>query len=225
MNAKVNDIFVSIQGEGKYLGQDQLFIRFYPCNIACDFCDTKLTSYQEYSAGALFEAAKQAIGTQTIDAVSLTGGEPLLQRDVLLEFLPLLKKQGFRTYLETNGILYNELFDLIDSVDIIAMDIKLPSSTKQSPFWHEHEEFLKIAKQRDTFIKVIVCLETQFDDFKKAVQLVAAIEKQTTFIIQPNSAQLSRELAEVMRQFKLYCKDYLSDVRVIPQLHKMVGIK
>jgi organic radical activating enzyme len=160
-----------------------------------------------------------------IKTVSITGGEPLLQRDFLLDFLPKLKSEGFNSYLETNGVLYNELFDIIDKIDIIAMDIKLPSSTKQKAFWKEHEEFLKIAKDKDVFIKAIICLETILDDIKKAVELVSNIKPDTTFVLQPNSEQLGKDLADKLQEFKKYSKSYLSDVRVIPQLHKVVGIK
>lgn len=225
MDARINDIFLSTQGEGKYLGEEQCFVRFYHCDLGCDFCDTKLETFQKYSVKKLMETIKNTIGSQSIETVSITGGEPLLQRDFFVEFLPKLKKQGLRCYLETNGILYNELFDIIDYVDVIAMDIKLPSSTKQKGYWQEHKEFLKVAKQKDTFVKVVICRDTQIEDFEKAVDLVSNIDRDITFIIQPNSTQLSRELAEKMQAYKKYSKQHLDDVRLIPQLHKAVGIK
>lgn len=225
MDARIHEIFVSIQGEGKYLGEDQCFVRFYHCNLACDFCDTKQEDYKEYGAEALLEALQQEIGERAINTVSLTGGEPLVQRDFLLEFLPLLKKERRRVYLETNGVLYNELFDVIDYLDVISMDIKLPSSTKQKEYWHEHEEFLKTAKAKAAFVKVVICQDTQSDDFKKAVALVDNIDRTITFVIQPNSAELGRPLADKLQEFKKYSRDFLSDVRVIPQIHKAIGVR
>jgi organic radical activating enzyme len=223
--AKVNDIFLSIQGEGKYLGQEQCFIRFYGCNLNCGFCDTKLYSFKEYNCDELGDAVKEVIGQSGIKTISLTGGEPLLERNFLLEFLPKLKKEGFRIYLESNGVLYNELFDLIDNIDIISMDIKLPSSTKDRPFWREHEEFLKVAKPKDLFVKLVICLETTLDDLKQAVNLVSKIDPKMTFILQPNSGQLGVGLATKMNEFKKYAKEYLLDVRAIPQIHKAIGVK
>ena len=70
-----------------------------------------------------------------------------LHRDYLLKFLPELKKNNFSTYLETNGTLFGNLREVINFIDIIAMDIKLPSSTGKWDFWNEHAEFLKIAKE------------------------------------------------------------------------------
>ncbi|MDP2939546.1 MAG: 7-carboxy-7-deazaguanine synthase QueE [Candidatus Omnitrophota bacterium] len=223
--AKINDIFVSFQGEGKFIGQEQCFVRFYDCNLNCEFCDTKMNTFSEYTSFELIGKIKETIGEAEIKTVSITGGEPLLQRDFLLEFLPKLKTEGFSVYLETNGVLHDELFDIIDYVDIISMDIKLPSSTKQRPFWKEHAEFLKISKDRDTFVKAIICINTTLDDFKKAVDLVSNINSKITFVLQPNTSELGRDLADKLQEFKRYSKDYLCDVRAIPQLHKIVGVK
>ena len=222
---KINDIFVSIQGEGKYLGQEQCFIRFYGCNLNCDFCDTKLYDFKEYTSGELIDKLKEIIGQKNIKTISITGGEPLLQRDFLLEFLPKLKAEGFNNYLETNGVLYDELFDIIDYVDIVSMDIKLPSSTKQKSFWLEHKKFLDTAKDKDVFVKSIICLDTILGDFKKAVSLVSQINPEITFVLQPNSNHLGRNLADKLQEFRKWAKDHLSDVRVIPQLHKALGVK
>lgn len=225
MKAKISEIFVSIQGEGKFLGEEQCFVRFYSCNLACEFCDTKPDTYIEYSCEDLISKIKEIIAGRHIKTISITGGEPLLQRDFLIEFLPRLKSEGFKVYLETNGVLHDELFDAIHYVDIVSMDIKLPSSTKQNSFWQEHEQFLKIAKGKDVFVKVIICLDTTLDDFKKAVSLVSGINPQITFVLQPNSLELGRNLGDKLQEFKRYSKGYFTDVRVIPQLHKLIDIK
>ncbi|MDD5005349.1 MAG: 7-carboxy-7-deazaguanine synthase QueE [Candidatus Omnitrophica bacterium] len=225
IKAKISDIFVSIQGEGKYLDQEQCFVRFYDCSLKCDFCDTKIYTFQEYTPVELIDKIKSVIGKRNIKSISITGGEPLEQRDFLLEFLPKLKSECFEVYLETNGVLVDELFDVIEHIDVISMDIKLPSSTKQKSFWQEHKEFLKIAKGKDVFVKTVICIDTTWEDFKQAVDLVCKINPAITFVLQPNSEQLGKELAEKLHEFKKYSKDYLSDVRAIPQIHKAMGVK
>lgn len=225
VKAKINDIFVSIQGEGKYLGEEQCFVRFYDCNLSCEFCDTKINTYSEYSSEDLIGKIKEVIGQKGIKMISITGGEPLLQRDFIIEFLPKLKAEGFNNYLETNGVLYEELFDILDYVDVISMDIKLPSSTNQKPFWQEHGEFLKIAIGKDIFVKVIICNNTTLDDFKTALSLVSKANKAITFVLQPNTSQLGKGMADKLQELKKYARDYLSDVRVIPQMHKVIGVK
>lgn len=225
VKAKVNEIFISMQGEGKYVGQKQCFVRFYDCNLDCYYCDTETIEFKEYDSAELVREIKRLIGDSNIKTVSLTGGEPLLQRDFLLEFLPKLKSAGLNSYLETNGVLHDELFDVIDYVDVIAMDIKLPSSTKQKDFWKEHEECLKVAKNKDSFIKVIICMETTIEDLKKAVDLVAKTDPSMQFILQPNSQELSKSLADKLKEFKDYAKRFLLNVKLIPQLHKALGVK
>ncbi|HRS39347.1 MAG TPA: S8 family serine peptidase, partial [Bacteroidia bacterium] len=75
-------------------------------------------------------------------SVSLTGGEPLVQAEFLASFLPLMRQDRRKIYLETNGTLWREFSLVRDDVDIVAMDIKLPSSGGQKPCWLKVVEFL-----------------------------------------------------------------------------------
>ncbi|MFH0877376.1 MAG: 7-carboxy-7-deazaguanine synthase QueE, partial [Candidatus Omnitrophota bacterium] len=152
MKAKIAEIFESVQGEGIYAGEKQVFVRFFGCNLTCGFCDTPLTTFKEYSVAEL----KEEIATFTgYYALSLTGGEPLLQADFLKDFLGQIRGLDAKIYLETNGTLAGELSKIVDLVDIIAMDFKLPSFCGQE-YWVEHEEFLKSVKAKDVFVKVCV---------------------------------------------------------------------
>ena len=116
MKAKIAEIFKSIQGEGKYIGHLQTFIRFYGCNLHCEYCDTPLTEYTVYSAEELIKE----IQAHKVRFVSLTGGEPLLQGAFLQEFLPQLKKRKFKVLLETNGTLPTQLRKVIPWIDSIS---------------------------------------------------------------------------------------------------------
>ena len=159
MKGRIAEVFDSIQGEGLYLGEKQIFVRFYGCNIECKFCDTKLSSFMEYEPEELFRELK--LHQDKYHSVSFTGGEPLLQKDFLKELMKLTRKEKHKNYLETNGILHEALKEVIDYVDIVAMDLKLPSSTGLSDFWEEHRLFLKIAAQREVFLKTVVCSRTR----------------------------------------------------------------
>ena len=162
MNAKILETFHSIQGEGKYAGISQVFVRFFECNMHCVWCDTPNSigdgkrEFKKYSAPELFDTIKPL--WQNSHSVSLTGGEPLLQKDFIKEFIPYLKKAHMPVYLETTGIFFEELKEIVDGVDIIAADIKLPSSTRCRSYWKEHEEFLKVARHKDVFIKAVVTI-------------------------------------------------------------------
>ena len=81
IKTKVKEFFVSIQGEGPYVGYKQLFIRFCQCNLCCKYCDTEYRAEcdtKEYSANELLSIISQ-LDLQGVHSISLTGGEPLLE--------------------------------------------------------------------------------------------------------------------------------------------------
>lgn len=220
--AKITEIFSSIQGEGPYVGEEQAFVRFYGCNLSCKFCDeNKKTDFLEYSPGDVIE---RIVG-ENKDTVSLTGGEPLLQADFLKEILPRLKKRGLRVYLETNGTLKHELLKILDYVDIISMDIKLPSSTGAGPYWQEHSVFLKESVRKEVFVKSVVTNETALPDLETAADIIRSVDKNIPFIIQPVSYNGSIAKIDLMTAFSDSARRRLHSVRVIPQLHKKLGVK
>ena len=95
---KINTIFESIQGEGKYAGTPMLFIRTSGCTRACDFCDTKYHTEGTYMT---IESIIKTIKKSKLDYVCWTGGEPLLWRKQILSVMSkTLKKEH---HLETNG--------------------------------------------------------------------------------------------------------------------------
>lgn len=227
--AKVHEIFTSIQGEGIFSGKRQVFVRFFGCNIGCVFCDTVQSpqDVKDYSADDLLSAVNIQAMPKSVHSVSLTGGEPLLQADFLREFLPKLKQQGYKTYLETNGVLPAELLKVIDYIDIIAMDIKLPSSTETRPFWNEHSQFLKFSMREQIFVKIIVTAKTAAADFTKAVLLIAQSDPHIALVIQPVTPSPTVDAAgsDALKRFKDIASEHLNNVRIIPQMHKLYGIK
>lgn len=222
MRARVAEVFKSIQGEGIYLGKDQVFIRFFGCNLSCGFCDTRLSFFKEYSAGELIQALRTYSGFHSL---SLTGGEPLMQKDFLREFLPLVKAAGFKTYLETNATLATALPDVIEYIDIIAADFKLPSSTGLRDFWQEHEIFMRAALGKEVFVKAVICKSTHLADLQTGVKLLIKLKRNIPFILQPNSYEFDSELAGKVQECKRFAQGFLADVRIIPQMHKVAGIK
>src|SRR4030042_6190449 len=99
LNAKLNEVFVSLQGEGPYMGTRQAFIRFAGCNLACQYCDTDFSCKRTVTPSYLLSFIRRA---GAIQAVALTGGEPLVQADFLAVLLPQVKRMGRMVYLETN---------------------------------------------------------------------------------------------------------------------------
>jgi len=227
--ANILEIFKSIQGEGKYAGVQQVFVRFFECNMHCVWCDTPHSigdTTRRFDRYTLDELFREISGHwESCHSVSLTGGEPLMQKDFIKELLPRLKGKKMPVYLETNGIFYKELAELIDDIDIIAMDLKLPSSTKCRSFWQEHKEFLNIARKKDVFIKTVISSETEREDVLRSVDLVAGVDPDMIYILQPNHFDMHDGVMNKCREYQKICFDRLNNVRIIPQMHKVMKVR
>jgi organic radical activating enzyme len=153
-------------------------------------------------------------------AVSFTGGEPLLHADFIRE---VAREVEVPVFLKTNGTLYKQLESIIDITDIISMDIKLPQATGEE-HWEEHRRFLEIAKKKDVYVKLVVSGDINMDDYQKAVDLVAGVDPNILLILQPvtplNGVEAARP--EQMLELQQQALESLNDVRIIPQTHRMM---
>lgn len=226
--AKINEIFTSIQGEGPYIGVKQLFIRFCGCNLSCEYCDTNVREGADS-----FELAPQELvehltqfDLKTIHSISLTGGEPLLWAEYLTEFLPLLKKVSTaKIYLETNSTLNYELEKIIDNIDIISADIKLPSVSGVENSFAIHDEFFRVAKKynKDMFVKIVFDENILDNEISNCLKLAEKYNLQ--LILQPkmqgnNLAVSSEKILEIFNKFLVNHPN----TKVIPQVHKFLGV-
>ncbi|MEW6097351.1 MAG: 7-carboxy-7-deazaguanine synthase QueE [bacterium] len=232
------EVFTSIQGEGILVGQPQIFLRFAGCNLRCQFCDTPqaLTTPQECKITTLNKKLKLSNPVKiyslidlikedilTYSMICLTGGEPLLEVNPLKELINEVKKKyKAQIYLETNGTLPANLEQVIDMIDIIAMDIKLPSLTGLKSFWEEHKNFLKIANEKQVFVKIVLGHQVVIEEFKRAVFLIKKVNMDIPLVLQPLENSLS--LHELL-QYQANANKELNKVRIIPQVHKLVGWK
>jgi 7-carboxy-7-deazaguanine synthase len=221
MKAKISEIFSSIQGEGLYQGRAQVFVRFFGCNLSCDYCDTPLENFREFSVDQLLREVEKA---GCSDSVSITGGEPLYQAAFLEDFLPLLKGKGKSVYLETNGVLYQALSRVIDWVDIIAMDFKLPSSTGGKEYWLQHREFLKISCRKEVFVKVVIGPGTLSEDVQITGEIIREINKKIVLILQPQNPY-EKQLEGKLRFLRSACERLGLKALIIAQKHKQLGIR
>ncbi len=119
---KVNEIFKSIQGESTFAGLPCSFVRLAGCNLRCSFCDTTY-AYDEGTEMSVEEVIG-AVENLGCNLVEITGGEPLLQKDVCTLADRLLRKK-YQVLVETNGSLD---IDLLPYGTIRIMDIKCPDS-------------------------------------------------------------------------------------------------
>jgi len=229
MNAKVSEIFVSYQGEGPYAGSRQLFVRFFGCNMACGYCDTRLDSYKSFTREGLL--GKIMDFEDDYNELAITGGEPLLQAEFLDRFLPLYKKhRPQRIYLETNGTRYREFAAIKKHVDIVSMDIKLPSTDPGKPdYMDDHERFLAAASSKELIVKAVVSDTTAMDDIKRMAFMLSGMDGDICVVLQPVTpinGLFRTPDGEMLQFFKGHiAKETGKDVMVMGQLHKKVGIR
>jgi len=223
MKGRVAEVFDSVQGEGLYFGEEQIFVRFFGCNLKCQFCDTHLDRFAEYEPEELLEEIR--LYRNNYHSIAFTGGEPLLQKNFLKEILKLTHQASYKNYLETNGTLHNELEEVIDYVDIVAMDLKLPSSTGLKDFWYHHRRFLEVASKKETFLKMVICQSTNEKDIREGLRLIKELNKFLILVLQPNSYEDYEQIKDKLERFKDISRDTNITACIIPQMHKEIGIK
>lgn len=243
-SARLVEIFSSIQGEGVYLGEKQTFVRFQGCALRCRWCDTSesftlKSSYkvEKFSFSNEWEKHSNPASAQLLESwlehfanprVSLTGGEPLEQVEFLESWLPELQHR-YSFLLETNGVLPQNLNRIISFVDVVSMDIKLPSSTRTGVYWNEHKNFLRIAQNaKECYVKIVITSDTQESELNQAIQIIQSVNEEIPVILQPASFTRFFKKVPKIKQVNLFAdqaKQWLKTVRVIPQTHKILGVQ
>lgn len=227
MKGLVQELFTSIQGEGIRIGERQTFIRLRGCNLACAYCDTP--EAREHTGG--FEYRGQHLGNPvdaeflvkqvTENVAAITGGEPLFQPDFLTEICRGLKAQGTEVYLETNGTLPDALQRVIDCVDTVALDFKIESATGAKTPWDLHEECLRIAAQKDVFVKIALKQNATPQEIAQVCSIIEKVDKHLPLVIQPIDITPIEPYCDIQKQ----ALTRLPDVRIIPQIHKYLGLR
>jgi 7-carboxy-7-deazaguanine synthase len=118
----VNEIFHSIQGESSHAGRPSVFVRLTACDLRCSWCDTPY-AFHEGSKMDL-EQVLEVVERYECPLVELTGGEPLLQRDIY-PLMDRLLERGYTVMLETGG---HVSLERVPRAVIKIMDVKCPGS-------------------------------------------------------------------------------------------------
>jgi len=175
---RVNELFVSIQGEGLDAGRPCTFVRFTACNLRCTYCDTEYAFYEgEHIA---LETIVERVASEGVKAVCLTGGEPLLQPK-LPELMQRLIALDHDVSVETGGSL---LLDKIPEGVVKVVDVKTPGALQKDPSeagrrrflrHHFHYGNLELLTERDQ-VKFVLC---DREDYEWALEFIKTHELAT----------------------------------------------
>jgi 7-carboxy-7-deazaguanine synthase len=164
---KIFEIFYSLQGESSRVGLPTIFIRLSGCPMRCHYCDTAY-AFQGGSMMTVDEIIK-TIKKYDTRYVTVTGGEPLAQKEVL-SLLKVLADQNYEVSLETGGGLS---IKEVDPRIKIILDIKTPESGEEKK---NHWDNLNLIHSKDE-IKFVLCSREDYDWAKKILHQYKLTEK------------------------------------------------
>lgn len=209
---KVVEKFVSINGEGTRAGELAVFIRFKGCNLNCTYCDTKWANTSECEYEKLTpEQIVSYIKSTGVKNVTLTGGEPLLQKDIDVLIEKILEQPDLSVEIETNGAVSISAF-CKKSRPIFTMDYKLPSSGFEDRMIIENFNYLL----PDDTIKFVIGSDI---DLKRAVEIIKQYNlcKKCHIYFSPVFGSIEpAKIVEYMVENKL------NDIRLQIQIHKVI---
>ncbi|HEX2106282.1 MAG TPA: 7-carboxy-7-deazaguanine synthase QueE [Nitrososphaera sp.] len=237
ITAKVSEIFTSIEGEGILFGTKTMFVRLAGCPFMCHWCDTPyalpMDSGIEYSIEEVKETILKNLQPNTYK-VNFTGGEPLVQHEAVIELAKFVRQKGLRVYLESSCYDAGRFAKVLPHIDICKVELKLRDSKivnekQYNNLLKNEQECLRqaINNSKTTFIKVVVTNSSNLEEFKDIVAEVFKIAKPSElagFIIQP-SYRVDEPTLDVLFGFYDTVYPLYVQVRVVPQLHKVIGAR
>ncbi len=246
LTANVCEVFSSIQGEGLFIGCRQLFLRLAGCNLRCEYCDTKdswlspdIALFQESPNSYKMQGINNPINLMKLweiinnfhpklhHSLSITGGEPLMQVDTVKILSKRWMDAGGKVLLETNGTLPDKLEEVLHYISYISMDIKLGNGDLSS-LWTKHAQFLKLAYESkvSVYTKLVINSSVSYEEINKVMSLVSNVNSTIPVILQPEykDDNINVSMSQLLEIQWMMLKE-LKDIRILPQLHKLIGVK
>jgi len=237
LKVRLFEIFTSVEGEGILFGTKTLFVRLAGCPFTCFYCDTldalPLDSGKEYSIQEACGLINKELQDKTFK-VNFTGGDPLIQHDAVAEMAKHVQSLKIPTYLESACFDSNKFKHVLPFIDFVKIELKTADSdfvdSKHYPNLIENAlDCLRhsIISKKITYIKIVVSSKTKEEPFKKllsAIFKVASKEDLAGFIIQPTYGISEPSLENLLNLYDIVYP-YYKNVRIVPQLQKLMGAR
>jgi organic radical activating enzyme len=248
----VLEVFSTFQGEGPRVGERQVFVRLAGCDLRCAFCDTPESypvprtarvqvapdapAVEETPANPLALADVLA-AVERLDrprglhaAVSITGGEPLLRPDAVVAIARGARALGLRVHVETGGHRPKETAEVLHAVDEMSPDVKLASATGEPTPWDAHDAVYRAlgAARKALCVKAVVGANATEAEVATAAAFVAERLPDVPLVLQPATPYghgPSTPPPEVLLRLFTAARRAHRDVRVIPQVHRLTGMR
>ncbi len=210
---RVAEKFISINGEGVRAGELAVFVRFQGCNLACHYCDTKWALAKDCPCEEMSpEQIYAYIKSTGIKNVTLTGGEPLLHKDMDRLLAILLADEDLRVEIETNGAVDLLKFCACPGRPVFTMDYKLPSSGFERPMVLDNFELLS----KDDTVKFV---SGSTEDLERAYEIIREYDLLRKCHVYFSPVFGDIEPAEIV-SFMMSHK--LNEARLQIQMHKVI---
>ena len=134
---RISEIFHSVQGEGQFAGTPTVFVRTTGCNLRCAWCDTPYTSWKPEGVQRTWQSVFEQVLEYDCRHLVLTGGEPMLQPDVVPFTRELAAHRKYIT-VETAGTVLRDVH-----ADLMSVSPKLSNSTPVDAIWSQRHERLR----------------------------------------------------------------------------------
>ena len=221
---KVNEIFLSVQGEGLHVGERTVFVRFYGCPLRCVWCDQPEalahTGVGRFDTLAPEQVLERIRAHTAVRRVCLTGGEPAIApKEPLLWLLGRLRSDSWWTSIETSGSRVVE--ELLDAIDFWTV---APKGRSAETFEGDPVEAQLPALRRYAALpegrRQLKFVAQDGRDLEDAVRMLEALDYRGAIVLQPE-----HERGDARALFDAWPWERYPDARLIPQTHKMAGLR